>query len=579
MGISIPFVYTPILIKITESYLSRKGLTFIQLQNVDVQRDKIQLKGLSFTIPEQEIRLKIPAVTILIDSLWDHQLKGIILESPVVHLDSPIELGQAEILHEIRKGLSFLQECSVFDVQKAKIMKDSFGTLDVTAHQDAQKHLVVDIAHDQLSHLNVRLHQNPQGIHLQAFSPFFSYKIKDVVIELEKIQVELEEKEATYQLKVITDIGKVSYQPKDEKLGMIELPFPLETRLDFFHDLRNVEKGKYSFMLQSPVLSRDVMPLLRIQGDYNSQTHQIDTHIQSQKLKILEWKWVQELLRRQSPLKLTTAIMEISGRIQVPLETEAFWPSWEKMDLSSLILGISAINGSYDKVNVKNGKSTILFQKEGKDLRTKNLQFTCDDVTINEMSFKRGLVSYALSFPGWSDVKPVIYGVDFSSFGGIFHLDHFVLSEKGLNKNGFECHAAFQEVNLEPLIRAADLGSFAMEGYLSGKVEMSWSPIEGVTILRGNAGASSLGGVIRYNAPESAKTPESKLFLDALKDFRYQKLEIQVEPKNWRKRKSQASVKILGFSPNVLNGYPFEINIKTTGRLHELVQNGLWEIS
>lgn len=680
----IPFIYSPVLLKITEYYFSSKGLNLLHLEKIEIRKNEIHFKGLSFEIPAKNMQMEIPLGTLFLDSWWNHTIRGIVVDSPLIHLAPAEEGNKTEIVSQVKYFMSSIRDYSVFEIQNAKIIKKSFGTLTVTANKTPQHHLMMDISHDLLSHLTGDLSQNQQGLHLQASSPFFSYTAYNTTVSAEKIAIDFQEKGITYSLTMNAHLQKLSHQTSTKE--GIKLKSPLNLALSLFHDPHNLEKGKYTFSLTNPSsphpkpllqiqstynahhpaiemrihsqifslqdlingdellrkynlplflkfplfqlegtihfpLNQDfslpqeirkltpsggltasffadphdlkdlrrslafsspsspLTPFLKIQSVYQESQHAIDMHIHSQKFSLFTLINGDELVKKFNPLvHIKSASVQMDGAVHLPFTPLTFQPNWQKIDLSSFALHLSNLYGSYDQMTLENGATTLRFLKPPRHYQTPPLQFTFDTLTLHKIPLKNGHSSYQLSFPQGKEITPLLSDVDFSLFDGRIHLDRFVFTSNTPFQHGCDFYSSFQQLNLEPLVRSLDIPSLRITGLLSGNIHTSWSPHDGFVLLQGKAGIESPGGSIYYDTPNLPGFSEAKLVLEALKDFRYKELTIHVEPTNLQKRKSQAFINISGFSSNVLNGYPFQINIKTTGRLQDLVQHGLWEI-
>jgi len=134
----------------------------------------------------------------------------------------------------------------------------------------------------------------------------------------------------------------------------------------------------------------------------------------------------------------------------------------------------------------------------------------------------------------------------------------------------------------------ADLGraDLAVTGHLSGTLPLR---IEGDRIFAdgGRLSAGEEGGVIRYQAgglpppglgPEPKERPASgsvggvDLVLDALRNFHYRTLEVDVSGE--LTGEMVLGLKIEGSNPDVYDGYPFQLNLNLEGPLADVIAGG-----
>jgi hypothetical protein len=134
----------------------------------------------------------------------------------------------------------------------------------------------------------------------------------------------------------------------------------------------------------------------------------------------------------------------------------------------------------------------------------------------------------------------------------------------------------------------ADLGraDLMATGILSGTLPLR---VEGDRIFAdgGRLKAGEEGGVIRYQPgglpppglePEPEERPQSgsvggmNLVLDALRNFHYRTLEVQVNGE--LTGEMVLGLKIEGSNPNVYDGYPFQLNLNLEGPLADVIEGG-----
>jgi hypothetical protein len=127
--------------------------------------------------------------------------------------------------------------------------------------------------------------------------------------------------------------------------------------------------------------------------------------------------------------------------------------------------------------------------------------------------------------------------------------------------------------NLFQLFAVAGLDG---DGVLSGAIPVTLFPA-GLAIDHAKLKAEG-PGALRYNQAQApaalANAGDSvKMALSALSDFRYDRLEVDLDRK--ATGDTELGLHIAGRNPSFYNGYPVEFNLSVTGRLDEALRKGL----
>lgn len=131
-------------------------------------------------------------------------------------------------------------------------------------------------------------------------------------------------------------------------------------------------------------------------------------------------------------------------------------------------------------------------------------------------------------------------------------------------------------LDVETVLALAELDGAEASGRMSGTLPIEVSP-DGISIPGGTLAAVG-AGVLRY-AP--AVPPPAlqgggegvSLMLEALKNFHYEALELSIDGRaggEW-----VTVLHIAGKNPDFMDGYPFEFNLNVSGRLDEILRQGL----
>jgi hypothetical protein len=139
----------------------------------------------------------------------------------------------------------------------------------------------------------------------------------------------------------------------------------------------------------------------------------------------------------------------------------------------------------------------------------------------------------------------------------------------------------FKGIELAEILKLTDMSTLSGQAKLGGNALMQYSPEEGVDVIQAQLDSISESGVIQYKPKKgnSGEPPvgqsEIEMAYNVLDNLHFTLLNIRLHHIPNNPGEMQGTVKILGSNPNVLNGYPFEFNIVTTGKLKDLVANTL----
>jgi len=145
----------------------------------------------------------------------------------------------------------------------------------------------------------------------------------------------------------------------------------------------------------------------------------------------------------------------------------------------------------------------------------------------------------------------------------------------------FQFEADFENIELAKILQLTDLESLSGHGTLAGNALMRYGFEEGLDVLQGELHSTSNTGLIQYKPktdggkPPSFDQKEVNMALQVLDNLNFSLFNVRLQHVPNNPSEMQGIVKMLGSNPNVLNGYPFEFNIVTTGKLKDLVENTL----
>ena len=134
----------------------------------------------------------------------------------------------------------------------------------------------------------------------------------------------------------------------------------------------------------------------------------------------------------------------------------------------------------------------------------------------------------------------------------------------------------FQGVQLEQLLKLADLGDLQASGRLHGFVPIRMA--DGKIAIDAGALASLGGGTLRFKSERAKQIlkgggDQVALMLQALEDFTYERLGIDIDKS--LAGNAQVTLRTLGHNPAVLRGRKFQINVNLETNLDRLLDAAL----
>jgi hypothetical protein len=174
-----------------------------------------------------------------------------------------------------------------------------------------------------------------------------------------------------------------------------------------------------------------------------------------------------------------------------------------------------------------------------------------------------------------------IIGASGSLLGeGSAQLHSFVIDETSPTKP-VTFKGLFRQLQLSQIIDRLDITRLKADGHASGEGVFAWEKNQ-FSIVNGHfqLGSSEAKISFDYGKQQTTESVENKTDLntqqafEALKDLRCTVLDVQLSPAENISfpRQNNVILKIVGFNPKVLGGYPFEFTIRTTGYWMDLIQ-------
>lgn len=180
---------------------------------------------------------------------------------------------------------------------------------------------------------------------------------------------------------------------------------------------------------------------------------------------------------------------------------------------------------------------------------------------------------------GWQ-----INNVAASFFGGELNLHTFMHTPQ----NGLKFRGILRNVDLKKITDFAQVNILEIIGQISGNGDFIWRDQQ-IGVLNASFKLSSSEAILKYtpdaqsipsqpNTPQKIenKTPQNteKAF-EALRNLRCTIMNLSISPLATPEHPHDVltKLKLIGFNPQVLGGYPFEFNIESSGLLRDILKN------
>jgi hypothetical protein len=263
----------------------------------------------------------------------------------------------------------------------------------------------------------------------------------------------------------------------------------------------------------------------------------------------------------------------ISGKLNLTSEI-----NWEKGDIKTSALALNLKEGKLIRNGlVVEGANTQIVFDSLKPLRTKGEQTaSASKITLSGVDLKNVSLKGAYDADGLFQIKTFTA----ETLHGSLTAHRFQRIEVN-SKQAYQFETDFKNIELAEILKLTDLNSISGRAKLSGNASMRYSADEGFDIQQGELHSVSSSGLLQYK-PGTSKEEQDLLgqkdvniAFQVLDNLNFTVFNVRLSQDAKNPSEMQGVVKILGSNPNVLNGYPFEFNIVTSGKLKDLVLNTL----
>lgn len=225
---------------------------------------------------------------------------------------------------------------------------------------------------------------------------------------------------------------------------------------------------------------------------------------------------------------------------------------------------------SQGKIN--NFRGTFHFSHLNPLVTPHPLEVEAEQVIINSFLLANAKMIFAFSPQG--EFIPTTFSA--KTWGGEINAYSF-RPLKDLRDGSF-CELYFKDIRLENLIALMAISDFKINTVIQGHASLALEK-ETLQLQSIEFHSTTPQGLLQYFSAPLPQDRQSlqgdQLAFEVLRDLHLTRLEGKIYHNPQVVGEFKAEVKLAGFNPEVLQGYPFEFNLIATGALRELVQNTL----
>ncbi len=274
-----------------------------------------------------------------------------------------------------------------------------------------------------------------------------------------------------------------------------------------------------------------------------------------------------------TPLLATHAGEKVSVEGQMVLASKVLWEKG-RFTTSALALDVKGVSVAREGFSLEEGASHFTFTSF-KPLITKGTQrLSAAKLSVAGIDLKNVLLDCLFNEKGLLQINQFTA----KTLGGTLKAHRFQRL-RGAPQPVFQFESVFENIELAEILKLTDLSSLSGHAKLAGNASMRYGLEEGVDVLQAELHSISDSGLIQYK-PENGTSEmapwdqkEVNMAFQVLDNLNFTLLNVRLEHAPGNPAEMQGIIKMLGSNPKVLNGYPFEFNIVTTGKLKDLVMN------
>jgi len=225
---------------------------------------------------------------------------------------------------------------------------------------------------------------------------------------------------------------------------------------------------------------------------------------------------------------------------------------------------------SLGKIN--NFKGAIHFSHLNPFVTSALQNVQAEQLMINSFPLTHAKLTFAFSPQG--EFNPTRFFAH--TLGGEINAYNF-RSFKDLHDGPF-CELDFKDIRLEELVAFLAINDLKINTTIQGHANLALEK-ETLQLQNMEFHAVTPQGHLQYFSapplPHRHPLQGDQLAFEVLRDLRFTRLEGKIYRDPQAAGEFKAEIKLAGFNPDVLQGYPFEFNLTATGALRELIQNTL----
>lgn len=610
---------TYVIRKAIDRHLMGTGIHLIRLDHVNFGRSFLTLEDSEFLVTPDAHRVLVTGVDLTFESWFDLSsgLRSIRINRPHLHINPTPELPDFHVIRKaIRQGFQEMEHLDSFEIQDGLFHFGPYAPMTFEGRfihrtENNDGHLELKLmpsivafpeksaeSSDPLATLQsqavLTLKKDEDGMSLKINSDHYKIISDEMILDLNDLSLKISDPSSlpldlpidipfTFKMKgIVQGLSLKDVCQLKKPLKVVSFLAPQPAHIDYLLTISDIKKGKdpllklegtYRFPSEESVHEKSKIPPYESLAPKNEDT--IRGTISSIPLNVLEWLDLDPLLSKISPgLSLTSGTLKIEGGVHgvfgpVNPETDSFFPGI----VPHLTLSLSNINGSSDLFSIK-GLSTVLTLNSLFPVISKmNQVMKFSELSLKKINLTDGNIYYSLSPGGNLNLN----AVSFKAFGGHIHAREFKYVSQGNLDKGIEFKSDFQDIGVASLVDMADMDSLKADGMVSGNGHFAIDP-NGFEIYSASL-KNEKPGLIKYRMPAGGLEGDAKMAMNALDNFKYSVLKIDVQGAQDQQNELRAQIHLKGHNPNLLNGYPFEFNINTSGQLRDVIRSAIHSLS
>jgi hypothetical protein len=199
-------------------------------------------------------------------------------------------------------------------------------------------------------------------------------------------------------------------------------------------------------------------------------------------------------------------------------------------------------------------------------------EIRAEKVIFNSLPLTQAKLGFAFSHHG--DFTPTTFTAQ--TLGGEIKA-HSFRALQDLDDGPF-CELHFNTIRLEDLATLMAINDLKINATIQGRASIVLKDAA-LQLQNMEFYSSTPQGRLQYLFPtlpqSGSELPSDQLALKVLEDLHFTRFEGKIYHDTQSAGGFKAEIKLAGFNPEVLQGYPFEFNLTATGALKELIQNTL----